>query len=250
MSTSQQTANSALQVRQSALKRPDNQVFSDGDDTTELKGGMMSINDSMFSKQTKNLKMKMNVKLDKAKENAQKRLGVSSSMPSLHPINDSILTQRYQSTQIQNTFADNVDKIKNFGIAPSLPPPQYANPKSPRPDQILFINLTPQRNIQLLKVPLDLNEQQESPEMVQTSKAQKTSSISQVVFQPSTQTLLFLRKHDFMWVEDINIYSTKWHGLEEYRTREDYLGSLTVTELDNDQFKDRYDWARQQQAKS
>ena len=36
--------------------------------TSELKGGM-SINDSMYTKQTKNLKLKMKVNLSRAQEN-------------------------------------------------------------------------------------------------------------------------------------------------------------------------------------
>ena len=70
-------------------------------------------------------------------------MGVSSSMPNLHPINENILTHRYQSTQIQNTFQENVETIKNFGLAPSLPPPAYGTPKGICEDEILFIHLTP-----------------------------------------------------------------------------------------------------------
>ncbi len=67
--------------------------------TSELKGGM-SINDSIYTKQTKNLKLKMKVNLSRAQENQQKRMGVSSSMPNLHPINENILTHRYLTTQV------------------------------------------------------------------------------------------------------------------------------------------------------
>ena len=76
-------------------------------------------------------------------------------MPNLHPINENILTHRYLTTQVQNTFQENVDQIKNFGLAPSLPPPAYGNTKGTCEDMILFIHLNPQRELQFLKVPLD-----------------------------------------------------------------------------------------------
>jgi hypothetical protein len=51
------------------------------DELTEIKDGAASVTDSIYNKQTKSLRMKMNVKLSRAKDNVQRRLGPSSSVP-------------------------------------------------------------------------------------------------------------------------------------------------------------------------
>jgi hypothetical protein len=102
--------------------------------------------------------------------------------------------------------------------------------------------------MQLLKVQVDNLESNDKQKTV-FKEPKNSKSVSHLLYNADKKNFVILRKHDFMWVEEIHEKDINKHTIEEYKSREEYLANMTTTEVDEEGFKDMYESARRYAAK-
>eukprot|EP00347_Sterkiella_histriomuscorum_P022063 403331814 len=218
------------------------------DDLVESKNGIPLL-DSTVARQNKSNRMKMSIKLDKAKENTKKRgnLGSSASLPSLFQNKNATstsslissshtnITRPMLETQAGDQLKESIAAIQNLGVIPSEVKPSRFKSNKISKDELIFFHYN-QGKVQVYKLYL---EDQSQAKLVGTFNLKKNDSLSAVHLSQTQGKFYILRKHDQMLVESID-NDLSQNYFDTYISREEYQASLNQRDVDPDAFKQLY----------